>query len=202
MAIAQVAATYAAVGSSVMLAYGRVLRDLPGVAGLLEPRPGDSLRGYVQAFIASPSMAFGLYVAAALAAIALTIRIWRSEAPLDLRLASMAIAIILVNPHVNAYDLLLLAPVCVLLANWSARPSPACGLDERRASTRGIHAMPWLLALLFTAPILGAAPDAIRLQCSVGAMAADLLLVGYLLNRRIWFWMPWNAGATSAAVGA
>ena len=201
-AIAQVAVTYAAVGSSVMLAYGRVLRSLPEVAGLLEPRPGDSLRGYVQAFVASPSVAFALYAAAALTAIALTIRIWRSQAPLDLRLASMVIATILVTPHVNAYDLLLLAPVCMLLANWCALPLPLRGLDETRASTQGIHAMPWLLALLFIAPILGAAPDAIRLQCSVGAMVAVLLLVDYLLSRRIWFWMPWNAGATSAAVGA
>ena len=169
-AIAQVTLTYAMVGSSVMQTYARVLRDLPKVAALLEPRPGDSLRGYFQAIVASPSVAFALYAAAALATIVLTTRIWRSRAPQDLRLASIVIAMILTSPHVNTYDLLLLAPVCVESARSVAPTSP------EPLSGEGGRFMPLLLALLFAAPILGAVPDVVRLQCSVGAMVAVLLL--------------------------
>jgi hypothetical protein len=214
-AAAELTLTYARVGAAVMLAYARVLRELPKTAVLLEPRPGDSLRGYFQAIVPSAPAALALYAAAALVTIIMTVRIWRSRLPIDLRLASIVIALILVNPHVNSYDLLLLAPVCVLLANWTVGglssscgddepgpPSPLRGYGEAGANRCGIHTMPWLLAPLYIAPILAALPDAVRLQFSVGAMIAVLLLVGYLLRRRIWFWMPWNAGDTSAAVGA
>jgi hypothetical protein len=166
-ATAQLALTYAIVGSSVMQAYWRVLRALPKMADLLEPRPGDSLKGYFQVFVPEPSAAFALYAAAALATVVLTARIWRSRAPLDLRLAAVVVAMILASPHVNTYDLLLLTPVFFLLASWR--------VESGSAGTA--RAMPLLLSLLFLAPILSAFPAVIRLQCSVGAMVALLWIM-------------------------
>jgi alpha-1,2-mannosyltransferase len=199
-AAAQVGLTWAAVGSAVMRTYVGVLVSLPRIATLLEPKPGDSLRGYFQAVFVSTSVAFAAFVVAALAGAWLATRIWRSGASLDLRLAAMVIALILVNPHVNAYDLLLLAPVCALLGNWIAESG--AGVQAVTPVESGVALMPPLAALLFAAPLLGGLPALVRLQFSVGAMVAVLVLVGYLLRRRIWFWIPWNAGATSAAVGA
>jgi glycosyl transferase family 87 len=168
-AIAQTTLAYAVVGPAVMQAYWRTLRALPAIADLLEPTPGDSLRGYFQAIVPSPAAAVALYAAASLAAMVWTARFWRSDAHPDLRLASVVIAMILVSPHVNAYDLLLLAPVFFLVANWLV----AHGDAGARA-----RAMPPLLALLFLAPMLGGLPAVIRLQCSAGAMAALLFVVG------------------------
>ncbi len=199
-AVAQLALTCAAVGSSVMRTYLGVLVTLPRIATLLEPKPGDSLRGYFQALFASPPVALAAFVAATLASVWLATRIWRSGAARDLRLAAMVVALILANPHVNAYDLLLLAPVCSLLANWIVETG--AGVQAATPVEPGVALMPRLAVLLFVAPLLAGLPAVVRLQFSVGAMVAVLVLVGYLLRRRIWFWMPWNAGATSAAVGA
>ena len=116
----------------------------------------------------------------------------------------MVIATILVNPHVNAYDLLLLAPVCVLLANWARarRRRRHCPRRDEQGQHPG-HTCDAVAA----GPVVHRADPGRRAGCDPAAvlcrrMAAVLILIGYLLNRRIWFWMPWNAGATSAAVGA
>jgi hypothetical protein len=199
-AAAQVGLTWAAVGSSLMRTYAGVLITLPRIAALLEPKPGDSLRGYFQAVFATAPVSLAAFVAAALASVWLATRIWRSGGSLDLRLAAMVVALILANPHVNAYDLLLLAPVCALLGNWIVENG--AGVPTATPVESGVALMPRLAVLLFVAPLLGGLPALVRLQFSVGAMVAVLVLTGYLLRRRIWFWMPWNAGATSAAVGA
>jgi hypothetical protein len=180
-------------GWLVMASYARVLVNLPSVAGLLEPRLGDSLRGYVQLLVSSPAFSIAIFCVAATAAAVIAAAIWRSSVSIDLRLSSAVIAMMLINPHVNAYDLLLLAPVCLMLANWC--------VEQAGNGNAGICMMPALVAILFVSPVLGGVPDAVRLQCTAGAMCAVLVLV-YLLNRRISFWMFWNAGDTSAAVGA
>ncbi len=182
---------------------GGISQACTRIATLLEPRPGDSLRGYFQALALSPAFALGLFAASALAIVWTTVRIWRSEAPIDLRLASIVLALILINPHVNTYDLLLLAPVCVLTMNWYAGSRVGVGGElPGQLGEAGPAMMRLLVMLLFVSPLLAALPAVVRLQFSVGAMVALLLLVVYLLRRRIWFWIPWNAGATSAAVGA
>jgi hypothetical protein len=137
-------------------------------------------------------MALLLYAAAALVTLLILARIWRLGAPLDLRLAVLMIALVLVSPHVNAYDLLLLAPVSAMLAQSCLES----GDDD------GPRWLPRMAVVLFLVPMLSALPDVVRVPCTVGVMVATLVFVDYLLRRRIWFWMPWNAGDTSAAVGA
>jgi hypothetical protein len=132
-AAVELALSTAVVGMNVMAMYARVLRDLPAIADLLEPQRGDSLRGFVQLFVPSPSMALLLYAAAALVTLLIRARIWRLGAPLDLRLAVLMIALVLVSPHVNAYDLLLLAPVSAMLAQSCLES----GDDTVRGGCRG-----------------------------------------------------------------
>ena len=185
-AIGQVALTYAVVGSSVMNAYWRVLRSLPRIAELLEPRPGDSLKGFFQAFVPSQAVALALYGVAALVTLVLTARIWRSRASFEVRCSAVVLALVLTNPHVYAYDLLLLAPVYFLLTNWLARSA----FDHRT------EALPALLCLSFLAPLLTALPSVVRLLFSVGMPAAILLILWRVADVRD---LPAEASAVTAA---
>jgi hypothetical protein len=166
-AIGQVALTYAIVGTSVMNAYWRVLRSLPRIAELLEPRPGDSLKGFFQALVPSEPVALALYGVAALATLVMTARIWRSRASFEVRASAAILALVLTNPHVLPYDLLVLAPVYFLLANWLAES----------AGDRRTEALPALLCLSFLAPLLAVLPSVVRLMFSVGVPAAILLIL-------------------------
>ena len=55
----------------------------------------------------------------AVAALALTVLIWRRrEASLALRYSSLLFATVLIAPHLTVYDLVVLAPAFLLLADW------------------------------------------------------------------------------------
>jgi hypothetical protein len=168
-AVAQLAVTFVAVGSPVMAAYWRALRSLPRIAEFLEPRPGDSLRSLFKLFAPSEAVAFTLYGAAALATVLAASRIWRGRAPLEIRYSAVVIALILISPHVGAYDLVLLAPVYFLQANWLARSADA----THRSALTG------LLCASFIAPMCGGLPAILRIQLSVGTMTALLVLLWF-----------------------
>jgi hypothetical protein len=68
---------------------------------------------------------------------------------------------VLVSPHTLPYDLILLAPVYLLLASWVAD----------RASHPPPRAILLPLYALFVSPLLGMLPAPLRLQFSVTAMA-------------------------------
>jgi hypothetical protein len=165
-ALAQLALTWALVGSSVMHAYWRMLRALPRIADLLEPKPGDSLRSLFGALIPSERAGLVFYVIACVVAGVIAAKIWRSGAPFEIRFSAVLLASALINPHVNAYDLIVLAPVYFLLANWLARESG----DEPQP-------LPALLCSLFLAPVLDGALTVVRLQFSVVFTLALLLLL-------------------------
>jgi hypothetical protein len=171
-AMAQVAVTYLVLGASVMSAYWRMLRDIPRIADLLEPEPGHSLRGLFKVLMRFEPAALLLYGAAAFVTLLITARVWRSNAPADIRLSAVVLAMILISPHVNAYDLILLAPVFFLLANWLVLSS---------GDTRGKALSTWL-CLLIAAPIVGKLPAILRLQFSVTAMAAILFLLWRIVH--------------------
>src|SRR5262249_27211039 len=97
---------------------------------------------------------------------------WRSSAPFNVRFSAMVIALVLVNPHVNAYDLVLFAPVYLLLADWLADPSNLAG-----SAAHDLQALPVCLFPSFVAPPLRGAPGMIRLPFSVTSFAAVLLLL-------------------------
>jgi hypothetical protein len=173
-AAGQLAATYAAVGSRVMAAYWQTLRSLPRIAEFLEPRPSDSLRGLFKLLMPSDALAVALYGVAALATIVVASGIWRSRAPIEVRHSAAVLALVLISPHVGAYDLVLLAPVYFLLSNWLAR---SADITHRTA-------LAGLLCASFIAPICGGLPAMFRMQLTVGTMAALLLLLRDSVNDR------------------
>ena len=180
-AVAQLALTLAAAGTSVMASYWRALRSLPRIAELLEPRPGESLRSVFKLLVPSETPAFVLYGAAAIATVLIASSIWRSRAPLEVRHSVVLLALVLISPHAGVYDLVLLAPVYFLLANWLARSAAVAD----RSAVAG------LLCLSFMAPICGILPAIVRLSLSVGSMIALLVLLwrgvkdGHLLGATV-----------------
>jgi hypothetical protein len=166
-AAAQFGAAAAIVGSRAMRAYAGMMMSIPRIDNLLEPHPGDSLRAFFRVFVPVESIALGLYVAASLAVIIVTARLWRSGAAFELRASAILVATILISPHAFAYDLVLLAPAFLLLANWMAA--------QGGAPSRQLHLqVVWSLCALFMAPLLAAIPAVLRLQFSVTAMAVLL----------------------------
>ncbi len=166
-AVAQFGVTYAAAGAAAMNGYWTILLSVQRIGDLLEPRPGDSLKSFFKVFVPSGPAALVLYVAASCGVLAITARVWRSDARFELRASAVVIATILISPHAFAYDLILLAPVYLLLANWLAEAPP----DPRT------RVAAWSLSALFVAPLLAAVPAPIRLQFSVTAMAALLVSI-------------------------
>jgi hypothetical protein len=171
-AVGQLALTSLAVGSQVMAAYAQALRSLPRIADVLEPTPGDSLRSLFKLVAPSPTVASILYGTFALATVLVVSTIWRSRASIEIRHAALLLGLVLISPHVGSYDLLLLAPVYFLLANWLARTPDA----NHRAALAG------LLSASFVAPICGGLPAMIRIHLSVSAMAALIILLWRIVN--------------------
>jgi hypothetical protein len=172
------------------------------IGDLLEPRAGDSLRGFFRTFVPWEPAALIFYVAASGVTVVVAAQIWRSAAPFAIRASAMVVATILISPHAFGYDLVLLAPVLLLVSNtlvaeaMAASHIPGAADDAPARSPRGAAggdeaarqhgvaawAMRWSLPALFLAPLLTVLPAAIRLEFSVTAMAA-LLAAAHRLHR-------------------
>jgi hypothetical protein len=163
-AAAQVAMTCLLMGPAVMGAYTSMLRSLPSVAELLEPRASNTLKGFFHALVPFETAALVLYAATAVVTVIATAALWRTSARFEIRFAAVLLAIVLVSPHAFEYDLVLLAPAYLLLANWRAETP-----DEP-----GMRVMTWAGGALFVAPLFTGLPVVLRLQFSVTAMAVML----------------------------
>jgi len=161
---AQAGVIWLAMGSSVLAAFASTLRVTLTHADWLESKPfmSHSLRAVTRLL---PS-AIGAPLWLALTALVLwyTVRVWKSDAPVRVRLGVVMLASLLVNPHVIVYDVTLLA----LPLLWFG----AYMLDaERRAHAPAFGALVyWLFAALF-APTAAA----IGLQVSVPLMMGMLV---------------------------
>jgi hypothetical protein len=165
-AAAQAAAVWLMLGSTVLVGFAESLTVTLTRIDWLEPAPymSHSLRAITRLL---PNW-IGVPVWAALVGIVLwhTIRIWKSSAPLRLRLGTVVVASILVNPHVIVYDVTLLAlPLLWFMAQMqeSERPTQTLVLG------RMVY---WLFAVLLvpTAPMIG-------VQMSVVLMCGLLIVV-------------------------
>jgi hypothetical protein len=176
-AAAQLTIAWAAAGTAALLGYARILASIQQIGDLLEPRPGDSLRSFFTVFVPFEPLAFALFLMASGVVAIAAARIWRSDAPFELRASAAVLAMILVSPHAFAYDLILLAPVILLMSNWIVRTRTV----EEQAVPAGRFA-DWVLCALFSVPLLAAVPPPVRLQLSVGAMVT-LLAVTHRASR-------------------
>jgi alpha-1,2-mannosyltransferase len=178
-AAAQFGVTWFLMGQAVMAAYWRTLQTVQRLGDLLGPYPGDSLRSFFKVFVPSETGAMIVYLLCAVGTLYVAMRVWRSGASFELRSSGVVLATLLVSPHAFPYDLILLAPVFFLLANWLAD----------HPSYQASRALSVTLCALFVAPLLRVLPAPVRLQCSVTAMA--LLLA--------WLWQTARSGETLSA---
>ena len=163
-AAAQLIFTQLYFGSAVMRSYFDTLfhpsRWIATAELGLAPIQMHSLRAFWSLLIPWPEISFALYALTSCTAIALAVAIWKSPRPLPLRFSALTLTAVLVNPHLFVYDLLVLAPVLLLLANW--------------ALTHGSIAIRVLLYLAFVIPLLGPLSQWTHLQLSVPIFAALL----------------------------
>ena len=158
-------------GTEVMRTYLHALMNVREVLPLLEPRlyQTHSLRSFWSLLLPWSQMAFGLYVVSALGVLALAVGCWRSGASLEARYSALLLATVLVSPHLTVYDLVILAPAFLLLADWF--------LAHRDSA-------PWIAPLLYACYpffLLGPLARITHLQLSVVAMTALL-------------WICWRVG--------
>jgi len=163
---AQVAVIWLALGSSIFAAFVSSLRTTLTHAELLESKPfmSHSLRAVTRLL---PN-GTGLPLWLALSAIVLwyTVRVWKSAAPMGVRLGVVMLASLLVNPHVIVYDVTLLALPLLWFGAYMLEA-------ERRSEAPAFGVLVyWLFAALFvpTAAIIG-------VQLSVPLMMALLVFI-------------------------
>jgi alpha-1,2-mannosyltransferase len=167
-ALAQLSVGSIYYGTSATRDYFYQLAHVRNLFSQLEPRPYQmhSLRSFWATLIPSQQLAFALYIASAIAVLAMALYCWRHRASLALRFAALLIATVLVSPHLTVYDLVILAPAYLLLADWTVannRPwTPLFGI---------------LLYLGYVLPLLGPLSIWTHLQLSVPVMTGILWLI-------------------------
>ncbi|MGA2746931.1 MAG: glycosyltransferase family 87 protein [Candidatus Sulfotelmatobacter sp.] len=158
-------------GAQPLRTWLHMLRNVRAVLPLLEPKPYQthSLRTFWSMLVPWPHLAFALYVLSAAAVLGLTIACWKRvpTVPLSLRYSALLLASVLVAPHLTVYDLVILAPAFILLADWLISQN----------STRSAWWLGTLLYLTYMLPLLGPFSRWTHIQLSVIAMAATLYLI-------------------------
>ncbi|HEY1271998.1 MAG TPA: glycosyltransferase family 87 protein [Terriglobales bacterium] len=174
------AATQMAVGGiyygiAVLRQYLAALRNVPHLYPYLEPRPYavHSLRSFWAILAPWPEVAFLLYLISAGVVLWLTIRIWRGPADFSLRYSALLFATALVAPHLTVYDLVILAPALLLLADWTM-----AHIDDRYSP--GLRL---LLYLSYALPLFGPVTRWTHVQLSVLAFIGVMIWLGRLAER-------------------
>lgn len=158
-------------GTEPLRQWMRMLRNVRAMLPLLEPKvyQTHSLRTFWSMLVPWDSLALALYVLSAAVVLGLTIACWKrsSFVPLPLRYAVLLLASVLVTPHLTVYDLVILAPAFILLADWLLGQPP----------TPLNRCLGTLLYLIYMLPLLGPFTRWIHVQLSVVAMAITVYLI-------------------------
>jgi alpha-1,2-mannosyltransferase len=170
-ASAQMAFAWRYFGSAVMRAYFDTLWHISRWIGTAEPGVAHvqmhSLRSFWSLLIPWPEVALALYILSSIVAVVIAAAVWRSTSPLQLRFSALTLAAVLTNPHLFVYDLLVLAPVLLLLADWAlANQQHHC-----------LAAIRLLLYLAFVLPLLDWLLPWTHLRPSVPVLAALLWIL-------------------------
>jgi len=173
-AAAQIAWTWAYFGGAVMRSYFDLLWHVPNWISSAElPFAAiqmHSWRSFWSLLIPWPQVAMLLYLLSSLVTIALAASVWKSASPLALRFSAVTLAVVLVNPHLFVYDLLVLTPALLLLAEWTLT----------NAQHRFSVTLRGLVYLAFILPLLGPLSLWTHFQLSVPAFA-------------VLFWFLWRS---------
>ncbi|MGB8987306.1 MAG: glycosyltransferase family 87 protein, partial [Candidatus Sulfotelmatobacter sp.] len=144
------------------------LLNIPSVLPLLEPKPYQThcLRTFWTMLVPAPSVSFALYVITAVVVAGFTIACWRSRMPLSLQYSALLLSTVLLAPHLTVYDLVILAPAFLLVADWL--------IAELGNAAPHLKV---LLCLAFTLPLFGPLARWTHFQLSVPVMAALLYVI-------------------------
>jgi len=158
-------------GTEPLRQWARTLLHVQAVLPLLEPKLYQtySLRTFWSMLAPRPEVSLILYVVSAAAALGLTIACWKrsSALPLPLQYSALLLTSVLVAPHLTVYDLVILAPALILLADWLLGQTPT-------ASTRWLGT---LLYFVYILPLLGPFARWTHVQLAVVAIAAAVYMI-------------------------
>jgi len=137
-----------------------------------------------------PSGTFSLILSVISAAIVLafTIRVWKRSQAWAPRFSLLLVATVLVAPHLTVYDLVILVPSFLLLADWL--------LSQQETRKSGIVGV--LLYLVYALPLLGFLSQWTRVQLSVLAMS----VLAYQIWHSVGCDNPLHDSSATAKVGA
>lgn len=168
-----------------------MLRNARALLPLLEPKPYQThcLRTFWTMIVPWPAMSFALYAMSAAIILVVTIGLWKRDQPPALRYSALLLASVLVAPHLTVYDLVVLAPAILLLADGLAGQPP----------TREVRYAGTLLYLVYALPLLGILARYTHVQLSVLAMTA-LVFVIARLSTAVSFMSPSTVSKSSTAV--
>jgi alpha-1,2-mannosyltransferase len=183
-AAAQLAAGVFYYGTGPLRKWVSALTNVQHVMPSLEPKPYQthSLRTFWSMIIPSTELALALYVMSAVAVITLAVLIWKRAPSLALRFSSLLFATVLVAPHLTVYDLVILAPAFLLLADWMVEirmvePRAAELMTTQSVNTPSTRWLGTLLYLVYALPLLGPLARWTHVQLSVIAMTATVYLL-------------------------
>ncbi len=174
-ASAQLSAGVLYYGMEPLRQWARILWNVRSVSQWLEPRPYQthSLRTFWSMIVPWSSISVAMYVITSILVLAATITLWKRSAdvPLSVKYSALLFATVLVAPHLTVYDLVIVAPALLLLADW---------LIQQRSPKSGIGT---LLYLIYVLPLLAPITRWTHVQLSVIAMAAVVYML-WRLSRR------------------
>src|SRR5271165_3440561 len=168
-ASARLAAAWIYYGPGPLHSWLQALLQFPSLFPLLEPRPYQtySLRTFWTMIVPWPHLALALYLITTILVLVLSVRCWHSVLSLRLRFSAMLLATVLVAPHLTVYDLVILAPVFLLLSDWII-------IHPNDSTTSQLKL---LLYLAFVLPLLGPLVRWTHVQLTVPVMLAILYVV-------------------------
>jgi hypothetical protein len=159
-------------GWSVLKAYGAFIPIMLQHADLLEPKPfqSHSLRALTR--LAPMGIGPALWVLLSAIVLIYTVKVWKSGAPLRVRLGMVMLAAVLVNPHLIIYD----ATVLVLPLLWFG-----AYIQERNVPFES--RVYWTTVYWLFVTLLAPTAAAIGVQVSVLLMAWLVVLIARTATR-------------------
>jgi hypothetical protein len=175
-AAAQLGAGILYYGMSSFQQWTHALRSVSAALPLFEPRLYQThcLRTFWTMLFPWEHISLTLYILSAVAVFVLAIACWRrASVPLAAKYSLLLLATVLVAPHLTVYDLVILAPAFLLLADWLAG----------RPSTSSVRGLGTLLYLVYMLPLLGPLARWTHVQLSVIAMTASVYLIWHISRK-------------------
>lgn len=168
-AAAQMLVAWAYYGWGPLRDWLRTIFSVIDSLSVLEPKlyQTHSLRTFWDLLLIPPHISLVFYMVSASLVLVGAVISWRSHLPLPVRYSALLFATVLVSPHLIVYDMVILAPAFLLLADWLiARPHDAFG-----------HGMGIVLYFAYVSPLLGPLSRWVRVQFSVVLMTTAAFMI-------------------------